>query len=29
MNKVPVIYNPTGDISGYPRTLRVTAGIKF
>jgi len=24
-----VIYNPTGDITGYPRTLKVTAGINF
>jgi outer membrane receptor protein involved in Fe transport len=29
MNKIPVIYNPTGDISGYPRTLKVSMGFKF
>jgi outer membrane receptor protein involved in Fe transport len=29
MNKVPVIYNPTGDITGYPRTLRVSMGLRF
>ena len=29
MNKIPVIYNPTGDISGYPRTLKVSMGLKF
>ena len=27
--KRQVIYNPTGDITGYPRTLKVTAGINF
>jgi hypothetical protein len=29
LNKRAVIFNPTGDISGYPRTLKVTAGINF
>jgi outer membrane receptor protein involved in Fe transport len=29
LNKRAVIYNPTGDITGYPRTLKVTAGINF
>ena len=29
MNRIPVIYNPTGDISGYPRTLKVSMGLKF
>ena len=29
LNKIPVLYNPTGDISGYPRTLRVSMGLKF
>jgi outer membrane receptor protein involved in Fe transport len=29
LNKTPVIYNPTGDISGYPRTLKVSMGINF
>lgn len=29
LNKTPVIYNPTGNITGYPRTLKVTAGINF
>ena len=28
-NKTPVIFNPTGDISGYPRTLKVSMGINF
>ncbi|TAL83545.1 MAG: TonB-dependent receptor [Rhodanobacter sp.] len=28
-NKTPVRYNPTGPITGYPRTLRLTMGIKF
>ncbi len=25
----PYDYNPTGPITGYPRTLRLTMGIKF
>ncbi|MGH8160336.1 MAG: TonB-dependent receptor domain-containing protein [Rhodanobacter sp.] len=29
LNKTPVIFNPTGDISGYPRTLKVSMGIHF
>ncbi len=29
MNKTPVIYNPTGDITGYPRTLKFTMGMSF
>ncbi|WP_232821061.1 TonB-dependent receptor [Dyella sp. C11] len=29
LNKRAVIYNPTGDITGYTRTLKVTAGINF
>ncbi|MDR3447631.1 TonB-dependent receptor [Dyella sp.] len=29
VNRRQVIYNPTGDITGYPRTLKVTAGINF
>jgi hypothetical protein len=29
LNKTPVIYNPTGDITGYPRTLRLSMGINF
>jgi len=29
LNNRPVVYNPTGDITGYPRTLKVTAGINF
>jgi hypothetical protein len=29
LNRTPVIYNPTGDITGYPRTLRVSVGLKF
>jgi outer membrane receptor protein involved in Fe transport len=29
MNRIPVVYNPTGDISGYPRTLKVSVGLKF
>ena len=28
-NKTPVIYNPTGDITGYTRTLRVSLGMNF
>jgi outer membrane receptor protein involved in Fe transport len=28
-NKTPVVFNPTGDISGYPRTLKVSMGINF
>ncbi|WIG56486.1 MAG: OmpA-related protein [Rhodanobacteraceae bacterium] len=29
MNRIPVVYNPTGDISGYPRTLKISMGLKF
>jgi len=29
MNKIPVVYYPYGDISGYTRTLRVSMGLKF
>ncbi|MFI4958389.1 MAG: TonB-dependent receptor, partial [Lysobacterales bacterium] len=29
MNRIPVLFNPTGDISGYPRTLKVSMGINF
>ena len=29
LNNRAVIYNPVGDITGYPRTLKVTAGINF
>lgn len=29
MNRTPVIYNPTGDITGYPRTLKFEVGLKF
>ncbi|MET3653013.1 TonB-dependent receptor [Dyella japonica] len=29
LNKRAVVYNPIGDITGYPRTLKVTAGINF
>nr|WP_019465716.1 TonB-dependent receptor [Dyella japonica] len=29
LNSRAVIYNPVGDITGYPRTLKVTAGINF
>jgi hypothetical protein len=29
MNRRAVVYNPVGDITGYPRTLKVTAGINF
>ncbi|HUW53408.1 MAG TPA: TonB-dependent receptor [Rhodanobacter sp.] len=29
LNKTPVTYNPTGDITGYPRTLRVSVGMNF
>jgi outer membrane receptor protein involved in Fe transport len=28
-SKTPVIYNPTGDITGYPRTLKLSMGISF
>jgi len=27
--RTPVIYNPIGDITGYPRTLKVSMGINF
>ena len=29
LNKTQVVFNPTGDISGYPRTLKVSMGINF
>ena len=29
MNRTPVLFNPTGDISGYPRTLKVSMGLNF
>ncbi len=30
LNKTPVIYNPTGDITGYPRTVaKLSMGISF
>lgn len=29
LNKVPVVYNTTGNIEGVPRTLRLTAGFRF
>ncbi|WP_158881198.1 TonB-dependent receptor [Rhodanobacter sp. L36] len=29
LSKTPVMYNPTGNITGYPRTLRVSMGFKF
>ncbi len=29
LNKTPVVYNPTGDITGYSRTLRVSLGMNF
>ncbi|WP_243042042.1 TonB-dependent receptor [Dyella sedimenti] len=29
LNRTPVMYNPIGDITGYARTLKVTAGINF
>jgi hypothetical protein len=29
LNKTPVIYDPTGDITGYPRTLKLSMGISF
>ncbi len=29
LTRTPVIYNPTGNITGYPRTLKVSAGINF
>lgn len=29
LNRTPVMYDPTGDITGYPRTLRVSVGVKF
>ena len=28
-SRTPVIYNPTGDITGYPRTLKLSMGINF
>ena len=28
-NSNPIMFNPTGNISGVPRTFRVTAGYKF
>ncbi|WP_329742208.1 TonB-dependent receptor domain-containing protein [Dyella sp. A6] len=29
LNRTPVIYNPTGDITGYPRTVRLSVGMSF
>ncbi|MDE2246300.1 MAG: TonB-dependent receptor [Xanthomonadaceae bacterium] len=29
LNKYPVSYNPLGQISGYPRYLKVTVGVSF
>jgi hypothetical protein len=29
LNRTPVIYNPTGDVTGYTRTLRVSLGMNF
>jgi len=29
MNRTPVMYNPTGDITGYPRTARLSVGLSF
>ncbi|MBB6247513.1 TonB-dependent receptor [Rhodanobacter sp. A1T4] len=29
LNRVPVIYNPIGEITGYPRTLKLSVGINF
>jgi hypothetical protein len=29
MSRQPVIYNPTGDITGYPRTVKLTMGLSF
>ena len=28
-NSNPVSYNPTGNISGVPRTFKMTMGVKF
>jgi outer membrane receptor protein involved in Fe transport len=29
LNKRPVVYNPTGDVTGYTRTLKVSLGMNF
>jgi outer membrane receptor for ferrienterochelin and colicin len=29
LNKTPVTFDPTGDISGVPRTVKLTLGLKF
>ena len=29
LNRTPVMYNPTGAITGFPRTVRLSMGIKF
>ncbi len=29
LSKRPVVYNPTGDVTGYMRTLRVSLGMNF
>ncbi|MHB1283366.1 MAG: TonB-dependent receptor domain-containing protein [Metallibacterium scheffleri] len=29
LNKYPITYNPTGNISGYPRYLKLTVGVNF
>ena len=29
LNKYPVTYNPLGEISGYPRYLKLTVGVSF
>jgi outer membrane receptor protein involved in Fe transport len=28
-SRTPVIYNPTGDITGYPRTVKLSMGLSF
>ena len=28
-NSNPVTYNPTGNITGVPRTFKMTMGVKF
>lgn len=29
MERTPVIYNPTGDITGYPRMVKLSMGLNF
>lgn len=29
LNRTPVTYNPTGDVTGYTRTLKVSLGMNF